>query len=520
MSGALDVLRSWFGATSAREVEQAQEALLALSVGAVSRALSAAVTLGSAGARAGAEPAGAALEREERWLREATIPARSVRCTELFGPLGSTTRLERVAHLELRLAIPHPTIDVELCCVPVVPPGLRPPSLGSGVLAIPTIDRIYDDLLRKQVIATHVDGIEVILEALRERSRQALAHLLEGGIEGPWRVWQRSETQFPRPVDLPLEHDPLGHLDDDERDALEETPIALAFCGPEKLAIQYPLVLRYLDCTTSAVGEPFPTRGAELLRPDADGRLLLLAHATSGGPAPASVAEDAIRDARNALAPEHGDSVAGLDDDLAESEWMALRPFWFETRSQSWRYADDELATWFNEVYEESYLTRSDGTFARLDEVIDYPRVSAFTPERAFVWVEDKEQSGGVFRVADAALVGAVRVPELGWQGRPLFSSEGRVGELGEIDEWQEARWEALDDEPECEGALARDADGAWLFYAGGLLWRDTTPLCAFEPPVRVAAFDERGERFAALIGTTLLVIRLAGAELQSLVEL
>lgn len=204
---------------------------------------------------------------------------------------------------------------------------------------------------------------------------------------------------------------------------------------------------------------------------------------------------------------------------------LFAHPHALDTRDRTWtKWPDDVLRMSFAEGLERSFLFREDGASARLHEIADYPVTNVFTVDRRFLWGEDKEGSGGIFRTRDAAYVAsfAQSFDERLETGTPYL--DGIWGELrpyeGEEDESDE-EVDPLESAHAAGSAVAAIAvrDDVVLTYRDGIVARDGEQWFALALRIDAVAFDRKGERLAVHVApgdfgeAALLVFDLRGDE-------
>jgi hypothetical protein len=188
------------------------------------------------------------------------------------------------------------------------------------------------------------------------------------------------------------------------------------------------------------------------------------------------------------------DIWAALEGELEIPRFHAL-----DARDARWKaWPDDVPRVVFDVARERSFLVRDDGANAHLHESGDYPVTHVFSPCRRYVWVEDKEGSGGVFRVRDAAhvatfpqgfeetLLADVQYVESAWSGLLVRDEHRDDDEL-----FREAR-----EAGPGVAAIARRPDG-FITFRNAVVARNGVPWFALAMAVDAAAFDAVGARLA-----------------------
>lgn len=437
----MNLTSAWCTATTADELRRAEDEILAASIGSVTSTWS--TRLAASDIVRGRPGEGGPLVIEAAWLARARIAEDGARSTELFGPLGADERLERIAHIPVHGAVAHPSIDATMRCVPVLPPGLRPPIHSAGVFGRPALDAHYEQVVRWVEILRDRTW-EDLDDEVRRVVLAPVQAIREASSRGSMSRWIDPVASRPRPGVRP------------EREEVRVEPTAIGLAGAEVVLDHGMLTIVDLDGRARRLD----VRGAHL----------------------EALTEDAF--------------VVSVDGVL----------FAMDRRTGTWCAPPPEVPlVTMVERYERVILVRDDGAELLVHELVDYLRTSAFAADRRFVWLEDKVGTGGIFRVEDGANVGELP-PELesdlpaGLAFFDEYDAEPTILDraLAPGDDPEE---HSLGDERLRSPAAFAFGERAVLTFREGVVARDGVPFFALKFPVKLAAFDAHGTRLVTYSG-------------------
>lgn len=359
--------------------------------------------------------------------------------------------------------------DLLIQRVPVVPPGDRPLVTMPGGHAMPGADNLaYASLVERRnrmlrLLELNAPEIILVHEAatLNERFAALYAQMRGEPAKTAWHMdpdedEPRNATEIPSgPVSIPPD-DLDGHFTKPPDPA---RPVGGAILEDGSLLLQYSYVILHI-AKTGRILRAIPAVGHQILA--------------------------ATSDSRHVLTQRVGLHLY----DLREGRWITDVP--------------SELPCVFmDEAQEQAILVDArKGGGRMLHEVFDYPDLYISSPDGRFLWVEDKERSGGVFSAETALCVLVPSEMRLAEDVPSVLRHDGTRLRLSddEQDRWPERpAW--------CAIALARS--DRFVLVENGVVALDDKPILLLEPPVPVVALSRNGER--------LLVFRPAEAQLVAL---
>jgi len=372
---------------------------------------------------------------ETSWITSFEVRPEGLRSIPWFGT-DALTRNERIAGITLHQPIPHPTvIGAKVEWIPVLPPGLRPPTWADGVLAGPEIDRLYQSICYSNYL------LKLGVQPQESAIAHDLRELWRGWPKRDWRSWTSPEEPPEKVVVPPID----AEMWDPESDwgPKADEVAQLVFLDETTILLQFPQRLVRLDLSTETNTGSWPTLGTSL---------------------------------RRSLSPKEIQVWGYSGADYPEQESL----FVLHLDAGTWAPSQ---GVWFSESLERSFLWDTEGRQTLLVDVGDYPVAYAFTTDGLFVWVEDKEGSGGVFRTRDASKVTEWRREDLR-EDLPVLTSKGKVSPMGDIEQY----WHSLPEERSFGAAIARSGAG-WVYLLEDAVWRDEQPLFALKFRAHAAAF-------------------------------
>jgi hypothetical protein len=166
--------------------------------------------------------------------------------------------------------------------------------------------------------------------------------------------------------------------------------------------------------------------------------------------------------------------------DLREGRWSAEPP-------------DDLPLGYMDEALEQAFLIDArDGGGRHLHEVADYPALYVTSPDGRFVWVEDKERSGGVFAVDTKLCVLMPSEMRLSDDAPAVLRRDGTIIELDGDSE------ERAPEYPQwC--AIALTPHDRFVIVDHGVVAHDDHPRVLLEPPFPVVALRRDGSELLVL---------------------
>ena len=172
----------------------------------------------------------------------------------------------------------------------------------------------------------------------------------------------------------------------------------------------------------------------------------------------------------------------------------------FDLQSRSWRehYGGMELVYMEELTPEKAYLVDiGRQQTLRCEEVIDYPMPPIRTRDGRFIWIEDKEASGGIYDTRSGWII---------FNPGDLDSIESMyfLDREGKMQELSEAAWDILEEtlsdkietyrQAEIEANFQQNAlglkDGKWWSFLGNALWINGDAIWRTDMPVTAAAFN------------------------------
>jgi hypothetical protein len=316
------------------------------------------------------------------------------------------------------------------------PPGDRPLVRMPGGHEMPGEDNLrWSELVRLATRFGRLSELGAPAAVLAGEGAMLVA-AFEAAVRG-----EASAQEPPSAEDAPSATTP-SHEDGSCMEAADPTvPLQAAIARDGSILVQFAYAALHL-AADGRVLDAFPTFGARLglLSPD-------LRHALFSG-------------------------LGGLHvRDLDARRWIDSLP-------------DDLPCVTLDEGHEESYLVDPRrGLYRRLFEVADYPALEAISPDGRFVWVEDKERSGGVYEVERGV---RVLVPEaLAIGSPPLLERDGRLEEDADHERAPSHARTA---------ALALAGGDRFLLAAHGVVSLDDRVMLRIAEPWPVVAFARAGD--------------------------
>jgi hypothetical protein len=358
--------------------------------------------------------------------------------------------------------------DLLIQRVPVVPPGDRPLVSMPGGHAMPGPDNLaYSSLIERRnrmARLLELNAPEIILAheaaAVNERFA-ALWAQMSGERSATMAAWQMDPDEDEAQEGSDTPGSPVSIPPDDLEGSFTKPPdptrpVSGAILEDGSVLLQYSYAILHI-AKTGRILRVIPAVGHQILATTADSRHVLTQR-------------------------------IGLHlYDLREGRWSTEVP--------------DELpCVYMDEAQEQALLIDTKkGGGRMLHEVADYPDLYVSSPDGRFLWVEDKERSGGVFSAETALCVllpGELRISE------EVPSVLRRDGTRLSFNDDAEDRW------PErptfCAIALARS--DRFVLVDFGVVAIDDQPHLLLEPPLPAVALSRSGEQ--------LLVFRRAEAHL------
>lgn len=342
--------------------------------------------------------------------------------------------------------------DLLIQRVPVVPPGDRPLVTMPGGHAMPGPDNLaYSSLVERRnrmsrLLELNAPEIILVHEAAAVNERFAALYSQLSG-EPAKAAWQ---------------------MDPDEDEARESTPAGPFSIPPDDL-----------DGYFTKPPDPARPVGGAILE---DGSVLLqysyaILHVAKTG-----------RILR--VIPAVGHQILATTSDSRHVLTQRTSLHLYDLREGCFTLDDPgELpCVYMDEAQEQALLVSArDGGGRMLHEVGDYPDLYVSSPDGRFIWVEDKERSGGVFS-AETAL--CVLVPSELRVSENIPSVLRRDGTCLSFEEHDEDRW------PErptwCAIALAQS--DRFVVVDFGVVALDDRPYLVLEPPLPAVALSRDGE--------------------------
>ena len=467
-------ISSYFAAASQAEIDAAEAALRARSVGAVEN-----------GANVHTRRTGDGV-----WLGGLRAEPRGIRSAELFGETHAS-RMIRVAHLELVEPVPHPGGGGETRVVPVIGPDLRLPIEADGVHAEPPCDTLYRQLAMWAWLAKLAAGSSHIPEVV-EGMTFALARLAAGWPTRTWDAWSDAEPTVEVPRIAPMQ----------DLFTKQQAPIALRLFE-DTCVVAFPSAIIVARLRDGKALRAIDTNDAECLAIPTPSLALVKGDVETA--ATFDVRAVAMEATRRSLEAVGGDASTYDFSNLPETASVqATCVFALDLANGAWIARPKSDATpgvWFDESHERSYLFDDRGRSLRLQDLNDYSGIVAFSPDHCFVWAEDTDGSGGVFRTRDGALVTMRSRNDDRLGGLPRLTAAGVLARAR--DEWSPAKKQEA-------AALVRTPRGTWMSFGEGVVSANWTPFLVLDGASRVATFDTHGTRLALSDGKTLRVIDVA----------
>ena len=347
--------------------------------------------------------------------------------------------------------------DLLIRRVPVVPPGDRPLLTMPGGHAMPGPDNLaYASLIdrRNQLIRLlELNAPEIILvhesAATGERLAALWAQMSGEPAKTAWKLDEGEDnTESGGGAETPMGPIslPSGDIDGSFTRPPDPTrPVNGAILEDGSVLLQYSFVILHV-AKTGRILRAIPALGHQILATSADGRYVLTRR-------------------------------MGLHlYDLREGRWSTETPA-------------DLPCVFMDEALEQAFLVDAKkGGGRRLHELGDYPDLYVTSPDGRFLWVEDKERSGGVFS-AESAL--RVLMPSEMRLSEKTPSVLRRDGTRLRFDDDLEERW------PErptwCALALARS--NRFVLVEFGVVAVDDRPVLLLDLPHPVVALSRDGDK-------------------------
>lgn len=132
------------------------------------------------------------------------------------------------------------------------------------------------------------------------------------------------------------------------------------------------------------------------------------------------------------------------------------------------------------QINDAAWLVDDRGRSLRLPHVVTIPTITAFSPDHRFVWVEDAQARGGIYRTLDGALVTA--------RQRPEYVAPLRVLQRDGALTTGASEWEVAGNHR--AAALVRTPLGDWRAFSEGVVWHNWQPLVLLDGASELAAFS------------------------------
>ncbi len=451
------LVTNYFAASSQDAIDAAEQAILALTSGAITTTRNITLATGDSG--------------EAAWLGDLQRVVGGLLCPVLFG--NSFWERRRLAHLVLEVAVAHPGGSGTTRIVPVIGPAYRMPEQADGVLGQSPCDILYCELavLARKLAASTANPVNVSAENVAAEFIASLAstfsRLAAGWNRQPrtWIAWSESELVVCVQSLKPLLLAP-GYEDQSPHVRVFDNGTALIVVRATAIVV---------NLTDGTIVSARDTCGMSFL----------------AAPSPQLAffndlwASDGLDGARVA------NPIYALD--LANGNWVQAPA--------------DAPRVRFVEVSERALLFDDVDRHIELRAIGDYPTISEFTPDHRFFWVADKHSNHGVFRVRDGALV-TMCAP----RGRTCVSDTVRLTRKGTL-AMTSRDWQRPDNAD--AAAIVRTPRGRWLSFADGIVSEGWRSFMVIDGATTAAAFDRLGSILAIIDAKNLRVIDVGEAPKQ-----
>jgi hypothetical protein len=136
----------------------------------------------------------------------------------------------------------------------------------------------------------------------------------------------------------------------------------------------------------------------------------------------------------------------------------------------------------------------------RVWDVVDYPDLVASSQDGRWVWVEDKERSGGVYDAQTGIRVFLPVTFALEDQSCPTIDLDtGTLRPERHDGDDEDAAEDDSDRDKRPPNAITRGSNGAWHLVEHGVVARDGRVLFRLPADVRLAVFDAHGVHLAVV---------------------
>jgi hypothetical protein len=364
--------------------------------------------------------------------------------------------------------------DLLIQRVPVVPPGDRPLVTMPGGHAMPGPDNLaYASLIEHRnrmlrLIELNAPEIIQVHEAatLNERFAALWARMSGEPAKTAWEVDREDDDEEGAdkpagPITLPPEDVESFFTITKPPDPTR--PVSGAILEDGSVLLQYSYVILHVS-KTGRILRAIPAVGHQILATSADSRLVLTQR-------------------------------IGLHlYDLREGRWSTEVP-------------SDLPCVFMDEAQEQAFLVDAKKGGGRiLHEVGDYPDLYTTSPDGRFIWVEDKERSGGVFS-AETAL--CVLMPSEMRISEDLPSILRADGTRLTLEDEDQDRWS----ERPTWSAIALAPSDRFVLVESGVVAVDDRPRLLLEPPLPAVALSRDGDKLLVFRRAEALVVESVSGE-------